>query len=108
MCRLHAGCVLDFGCGKGHILDRLAARLPGGIQLHSCDPDQGLFQRCQERRARGVTWSASCQETVEELAGACDVVVCSLVLCTLEDPEEHRRALRQIRQALSSRFGGSG
>jgi len=81
-CAAATGRVLEIGAGTGRNL----AWYPAGVTLVACEPDPALRGRLQERAAA---------TTVDVVAGGVpglpfedgsfDTVVCTLVLCTVED-----------------------
>jgi GT2 family glycosyltransferase/SAM-dependent methyltransferase len=83
--------MLDFGCGGGHLVLRLAA---GGISAVGYDP-QPSHRWSEEGGARFMS------DRVAAIAGGpYDVVVCSLVLCAIEDEVEYRDVLAGLRAAV--------
>ncbi|MBU1239997.1 glycosyltransferase [Myxococcota bacterium] len=91
--------ILDYGCGKG----KLAARLEDhGIDVVSYDPDQTLHGRL----ASGVP--SSMRYGGVELRNAMikenlrfDIVVCSIVLCTIEDGYEYQEVIQDLRRFVA-------
>ena len=95
------GTVLDYGCGKGKMVIRLARR---GIKVTGYDPDQELVKRWysmdSEARFGGEELLADLRRNGEKF----DTVICNLVLCTIEDRNEYMRILQDI--ALFTKTGG--
>ena len=87
--------VLDFGCGSGQLVFELAGR---GVQAVGYDPRPS--SRWTERKGPTLT-----TDRAAALRGApYDVVVCSLVLCTIEDDNAYRAVLSDLCAAV--REGG--
>lgn len=88
--------VLDYGCGKGALARELASR---GAEVVGYDPDATL----------GPYWEAHPSgeaRFTDDRAGALaqgpfDLVVCQRVLCTIEDDEEMRTVLRDLRESVA-------
>lgn len=86
--------VLDYGCGSGKLVSLLTDH---GIQAVGYDPQRSHY------------WSdTTCSTYTTDLAAAMaaspfDTVICSLVLCTLDD-EDYQQALSNLRASV--RDGG--
>ena len=94
--------VLDFGCGHG----RLAAALASdGIDVVAFDPDCDMLDRWHRLASEGgdrVQWLTGADEAaLAAHAGTFDVVVCSLVLCVIEDQAEYTAAICSLARALA-------
>jgi len=94
--------VLDFGCGHGRIA---AALWKKGATVVGFDPDGSLSDRwrsiSQDRIA--VEWrTGDADEALKGLARTFDLVICSLVLCVIEDDQEYLRTIRRLSSSLSS------
>ncbi len=87
--------VLDFGCGGGHLVMRLAM---GDTCAVGYDPQPS--HRWPEHGGARFT----SDRAVAIAGGPYDVVVCSLVLCAIEDEAEYRDVLAGLRAAV--RTGG--
>jgi ubiquinone/menaquinone biosynthesis C-methylase UbiE len=93
------GDVLEVGAGTGKNLEHYAARLD---RLVLAEPDPHMQKRLAAKAAASslaskielVSWSA---EHLESEPRSFDAVVCTLVLCSVEDP---RRSLGEIRRVL--------
>lgn len=72
--------ILDYGCGKGTLARRLAAR---GHDVVAYDPDPAL--------GFGLT-------SPDAVTGTFDMVICELVLCVIEDDAEYRRVLADLKR----------
>ena len=88
--------LLDFGCGKGKLACRLARE---GREVCGYDPDASLVARWrlmkqQQAELRFVT-------NRSDISGVFDTVVCSLVLCELDDGPEYEQALRDLRSHIA-------
>jgi GT2 family glycosyltransferase len=83
--------VLDFGCGGGHLVLRLATE---SISAVGYDPQAS-------RRWSACDGARFTSDRTEAIAGGpYDVVVCSLVLCAIEDEAEYRDVLTGLRAAV--------
>lgn len=87
--------VLDFGCGDGRLVLDLASR-----GLRAVGYDLASSPRWEHREGTTLTTDKS----VAFRQGRYDAVVCSLVLCTIEDEAEYRAVLSDLRAAV--RDGG--
>ena len=93
---LNPDSVLDYGCGKGELPAILASKT---ISVLAYDPDESLkkhWERADELNSI-IEFTSSRQEALE--SGPFDVVICSLVLCILED-DEYRTVLQDLRQSV--------
>ncbi|PNH01276.1 hypothetical protein TSOC_012849 [Tetrabaena socialis] len=95
--------VLDYGAGTGKLLTSLHRQLPARVSLVGCDPAVRQPKHWDARAAaaegrRCAMWTQDCAAAAR--SHEFDVVVCSLVLCVLEDPEEYDTALAGLRTAL--------
>lgn len=90
--------VMDYGCGKGPISERLAA---DGIEVVAFDIDSSLIQ--QDRLRHTPVWYITEEglETLLENGAKYDLVLCSLVLCTLESNTEVKRVVSKIRDLVA-------
>lgn len=100
--RHHPRRVLDFGCGHG----RLAAALASdGIDVVAFDPDDDMQHRWRALASEGgggVRWITGAGEAaLAAHTGTFDVVVCSLVLCVIEDHAEYTAAIRSLSASLA-------
>jgi ubiquinone/menaquinone biosynthesis C-methylase UbiE len=94
---LEQGTVLEIGAGVGANLPYL----PAGTRLIALEPNLRMHERLRQRCETAgidVTIVAGGAESIPLPNGSVDEVICSLVLCTVEDPEhvlgEIRRVLR--------------
>lgn len=93
---LAPGTVLEIGAGTGANLDFL----PDGTRLLALEPSLPMHQRLHERcRAAGIhlTVLATGAEDIPLPDASVDDVICSLVLCTVGDPD---RVVSEIRRVL--------
>ncbi|HEX6418275.1 MAG TPA: class I SAM-dependent methyltransferase [Acidimicrobiales bacterium] len=98
---LRGDAVLEVGAGTGANL----GYLPPGTHLYAVEPSLRMHGRLRRRCAAAgieVTILATGAESIPLPDGSMDEVICSLVLCTVPDPE---RALAEIRRVL--RPGGT-
>lgn len=97
---LAPGKVLEIGAGVGANV----GFLPAGTELVALEPNLAMLPTLRERCAQeGVplTVLAAGAEHIPLPDASVDEVICSLVLCTVEDP---RRVLSEVRRVL--RLGG--
>jgi ubiquinone/menaquinone biosynthesis C-methylase UbiE len=97
--RSASGRVLELGAGTGHNLEHYTDAV---TELVLAEPDPNMAQRLRERLTDGTAAQnpSVIDAPAEELPfddGSFDVVVATLVLCTVEDPA---RALREARRVL--------
>ena len=95
--------LLDYGCGKGKLARRLATR---GIRVTAHDPDPRLPAVWGASGQDGVAWVDRPQ--LDELLGrgeVFDAIVCSRVLCAVEDGAVYRSILSDLRRL--ARPGGT-
>jgi ubiquinone/menaquinone biosynthesis C-methylase UbiE len=93
---LATGRVLEIGAGVGANLAYLAP----GSELVALEPNLAMHDRLRERCARTgipVTVIAGAAERIPLPDGSVDEAICSLVLCTVAEPE---RVLAEIRRVL--------
>jgi ubiquinone/menaquinone biosynthesis C-methylase UbiE len=100
---LTAGTIVELGAGTGANL----AYLPPGATIIAVEPNLGMHPVLAERcAAAGVDLRvlATGAESIPLPDGSVDDVICSLVLCTVADPDA---ALREVRRILrpGGRFG---
>jgi ubiquinone/menaquinone biosynthesis C-methylase UbiE len=80
-----SGSVLDLGVGTGTMLDRLARP---GVVLYGIEPDPHMLERAARKVANSGVVTHLCRAPAERIPFAnmsFDVVVSSLVLCTVRD-----------------------
>ncbi len=80
-----SGSVLDLGVGTGAMLDRLARP---GVVLYGIEPDPHMLDRAARRAANSGLAAHLCRAPAERIPFAdtsFDVVVSSLILCTVRD-----------------------
>lgn len=93
--------VLDFGCGHGRVAAALAEQ---AATVFAFDPDNDLADRWRLLGANGSTveWhSGNADQALNDSAGTFDLVICSLVLCVIEDDAEYRAVVQRLAAALS-------
>jgi ubiquinone/menaquinone biosynthesis C-methylase UbiE len=89
-----SGAVLEIGAGTGATL----ALYPKSVtRLVMCEPDPHMRRKLEARRGAKVEISDSSIEDLSFRENSFDAVVCSLVLCSVADPQA---ALAQIRRVL--------
>ncbi len=95
------GSALDYGCGDGRLAEELSRR---GIEVTGYDPDPASIEAC---RKHGSPVPYGGRELLDRLLTGSvrfDAVVCSRVLCAIEDEAEFDGVLRDLRQLAA----GSG
>lgn len=95
-----AGTILELGAGTG----ANTAYLPRGAQLLALEPNLAMHERLHARCRRAdvsVTVIPGRAEQIPLPDDSVDEVICSLVLCTVSDPEQ---VLAEVRRVL--RAGG--
>lgn len=90
--------VLDYGCGDGRLAERLAGR---GIKTVGYDPDPACIKRCPAK-SRVTYGDTSLRERLLADSARFDVVVCSRVLCTIEDDSEIGDILCDMRRLVAA------
>jgi ubiquinone/menaquinone biosynthesis C-methylase UbiE len=93
---IRGGVVVELGAGVGANL----GYLPAGTRLIAIEPSLQMHERLQERaEAAGVDLELIAQgaESLPLEDAAYDEVICSLVLCTVADPD---RVLAEVRRVL--------
>jgi len=83
---------LDLGCGTGRNL----SHAPGGTRVVGVDPDEAML-RAARRRAPGVPLVRARAEALPFRDDAFQVVVSSLVFCSVDDPQ---RGLAEVSRVL--------
>ena len=92
------GTVFDYGCGKGKLAEAIAAR---SIQVTAYDTDAAVIAEGRSRLGQ-VRYIDSSEFALPDMeSDRCDVVVCSLVLCTIADPSEFHRVAAKLRRLVS-------
>ena len=91
-----SGTIVEIGAGTGANL----AHLPAGTHVVAVEPSRAMHARLQRRCAEAgidATVVAGGAESIPLPDGSVDEVICSLVLCTVADPE---RVLDEVRRVL--------
>jgi ubiquinone/menaquinone biosynthesis C-methylase UbiE len=96
------GDVLEIGAGTGANFPLYAEQpaIAGGIYLTAAEPDDYMADRARQRAASlglPVTLVAAPAETLPYPDASFDVVIATLVLCTVDDPV---RSLAEVRRVL--------
>ena len=92
------GSVLDYGCGDGRLTERLASEV---ITVTGYDPDAEVIERCRSYGSQVRYGTAELRGELIEESARFDLVVCSRVLCTIEDPGEFDSVLRDLRRLVT-------
>lgn len=85
--------VFDYGCGTGRLATRLASR---GISVDAYDPDPTLAPRWRALDSAARFRSSTDVEEILASGRAYDAVVCSLVICVIDDDQEVCRVLGRL------------
>jgi ubiquinone/menaquinone biosynthesis C-methylase UbiE len=92
--------VLDVACGTGLVTFRAAQTVGPTGHVHGVDISgrmiDGAQQRAQERRLTNVTFSRMDAESLDMASASFDVVICSLGLMYLPNPELAVREMRRV------------
>lgn len=97
------GAVLDVGAGTGAMFPYLADQRTknGDLDVHAIEPDPHMRRRAERRAAKlslPATLSDARAESLPYSDGAFDVVIASLVFCTIPDPDA---ALEEVIRVLA-------
>ncbi|HEU4541013.1 MAG TPA: class I SAM-dependent methyltransferase [Jiangellaceae bacterium] len=98
---MRAGTVVEIGAGTGANFDYL----PRGTHLYAVEPNLRMHARLRERAAAAavsLTLLGTGAEAIPLPDESVDEVICSLVLCTVPDPDQ---VLAEVRRVL--RPGGT-
>ena len=90
--------VLDYGCGDGRLAERLVNR---GIKTVGYDPDPAYIKKCPTR-SRATYGDTNLQERLLADSARFDVIVCSRVLCTIENDSEIGDILCDMRRLVAA------
>ena len=93
------GRVLDYGCGDGRLVEKLADM---GIPATGYDPDPDCIARLPGEACLRLLWRRgnSWRKLLDENARF-DTVVCGRVLCTIDEDAEFRKVLNNLRRLVS-------
>jgi SAM-dependent methyltransferase len=86
--------VLDVGCGPGGLTSELVARV-GGANVAAIDPAVQFSEACRAR-SPGADVRVGVAEELPWRDGEFDVVLCSLVLGFMRDPEQGVREMARV------------
>ena len=90
--------VLDYGCGSGGVADKLAQR---GIEVTAYDIDSTRFlRRPHAEKVKFVNRDGI--NRLKASGSVFDAVVCSLVLCSIGDPNDVRQVLGDLRKLVDA------
>lgn len=96
--RTGAHSVLDYGCGSGTIADKLTKK---GMQVSCYDIDSTRF--CGRSHIEGTKFLSELELQKQIDSGVSyDLVLCNLVLCSIEDRKEVLSVLKKIRKLTST------
>lgn len=99
ICASGAQRILDYGCGKGMLVRLLAG---DGRQVIGFDPDETLASRWDRDGKLSTGAQLTSNRDAALAKGPFDAIVCSLVLCELEDGVEYERVLADIAGATTA------
>ncbi len=90
--------VLDYGCGKGWLAREISDR---GMDVFGYDPEVAYRSRWESlcRESESLRFTDDLSDALA--AGPFDLVVCRRVLCTIEDNNEFRTILSDLRNLVS-------
>ena len=94
--RLGAQSVLDYGCGPGRLDAELAE---AGVEVVAYDPDTSHEERWRKAEATQPGLSFGDRTLLDQLRSQSrpfDVVICSIVLCVLENGAEYEEVLADL------------
>ena len=92
--------VLDYGCGSGSTADKLAEN---GCEVDCYDPDQTKFECHSHKQTVSMLTVEDINKKIE--SGYCyDLVLCNLVLCSIETDNDVEQVFRKLR-TLTSQSG---
>lgn len=99
--------VFDYGCGKGRLAEAMADR---GLRVTAYDIDSAVISRCRSRTsavryldADEFSAFSALGDAQDQTPARFDVVVCSLVLCTIEAPATFAAVLADLRKLVAAR-----
>jgi ubiquinone/menaquinone biosynthesis C-methylase UbiE len=96
------GSVLDLGAGTGDLFPYLASAASENpdLSVHAIEPDLHMYRRAErtaEKEGLDVDLRLARAESLPHADDTFDVVIASVVLCTIADPD---RALREVGRVL--------
>lgn len=92
--------ILDYGCGKKALTVRKLAQK--SLRVIGFDPGEEMEKKWQDLPHQDGMPILTTKRSVAMEGGPYDAVVCSLVLCELEDGPEYEQVLRDLRSACGS------
>ncbi|ELY52610.1 class I SAM-dependent methyltransferase [Natronolimnohabitans innermongolicus] len=95
-----SGRVLDLGCGTGEMFPFVAGEMADDLEYHAIEPDPNMRKRAANRaREVGlpVDLRAARAESLPYPDDSFDVVISSIVFCTIQDPDA---ALDEVARVL--------
>lgn len=90
--------ILDYGCGDGRLTRRLAK---DGVKVVQYDPDPACVKKCIDRGGLAVCGGTDLLTHLRTESVRFDVVVCSMVLCTIADNQEFDDVLQDLRRFVA-------
>jgi uncharacterized protein (TIGR00725 family) len=99
--------LVDYGCGDGKLLQRVAARLPdqfSSVHMVGYDPHASKLPSVgASAPSRPPLCFTNQHAGLAPLHGRCDVVVCSRVICCIASEREFRSILRDLASLVHTR-----
>ena len=89
--------MLDYGCGKGSIADKLA---DNGCEVDCFDVDTSAFKSKTHSPTVKLLTAEDLNEHIEQRNGY-DLLVCNLVLCAIESEKEIEQVSQKFRSLVS-------
>jgi glycosyltransferase involved in cell wall biosynthesis/ubiquinone/menaquinone biosynthesis C-methylase UbiE len=90
--------IFDYGCGRGSIAEALAEK---GFPVTGYDPDRAVLARNWKEAVKVHYIDVNDLTVLKENGEKFDRVICSLVLCTINDDTEVTAVLQDIRRLVS-------
>jgi glycosyltransferase involved in cell wall biosynthesis/SAM-dependent methyltransferase len=94
--------VLDYGCGKGNLVAELTS---AGVEAIGYDPDmtlQSRWTKIRKQNQQAIFGGSQLLRGLRADERTFDAVVCSNVLCTLDDGAEYEAVLDDLRSLVES------
>jgi 2-polyprenyl-3-methyl-5-hydroxy-6-metoxy-1,4-benzoquinol methylase len=90
--------LLDYGCGKGSIADKLAEN---GCEVDCFDIDNSAFKRKTHKPTVKLISIEDLNKHIKQQNGY-DLLVCNLVLCAIESPKAVEQVSHKLRSLVST------
>ncbi|APX96862.1 class I SAM-dependent methyltransferase [Natronorubrum daqingense] len=103
-----SGRVLELGCGTGDMFPYVAEHATSSLEYHAIEPDPHMRKRARKRAGEtglAVDLRGARAESLPYPDDSFDVVIASLVFCTIQDPDVAlEEALRVLEPGGEFRF----